>query len=264
MNVTMALIQELRQKTGVGIMDCKEALNVSNTLDDACIYLREKGLAKAVKKSGRDATAGGVFIALNDDQSAGCIVKVNCETDFVSQNETFQSFGAAIVQAALAKNSAHVDDLMVNETPLPIAITDMVAKTGENIQIDSLHHVSGRFVSGYTHMNGTIGVLVGFDQTIETALGKDIAMQIAAANPSYINRDDVPQSILDTERDLLKNQAIENGKPEKIIEQIVNGLINKYYEENCLLDQVFIKDPKIFIRDLLKETTVSAMYRLSL
>ena len=113
-------------------------------------------------------------------------------------------------------------------------------------------------------MNGTIGVLVGFDSQIDPVLGKDIAMQVAAANPTYINRKDVPQSVLDNERDVLKKQAIENGKPEKIIDQIVNGLINKYYEENCLVDQVFIKDQKVFIRDLLKSTTVSSMYRFAL
>lgn len=264
MDVTMALIQELRQKTGVGIMDCKEALTASNTLEDACNYLREKGLAKAVKKSDRDTTAGGVFIAINADQSAGFIVKVNCETDFVSQNDTFQSFGAAVVQAALDANDTSVDALSINGTPLSTALTDMVAKTGENIQIDTIQHVAGSHVSGYIHMNSTIGVLVGFDSKIDAALGKDIAMQVAAANPTYINRKDVPQSVLDSERDVLKKQAIENGKPEKIIDQIVNGLINKYYEENCLVDQVFIKDQKVFIRDLLKSTTVSSMYRFAL
>ena len=264
MDVTMALIQELRQKTGVGIMDCKEALTESNTVEDACNYLREKGLAKAVKKSDRDATAGGVFIAIQSDQSLGCIVKINCETDFVSQNETFQSFGNTVVQAALSANETNAEALIVDGTPLPTALTDMVAKTGENIQIDTIERIAASHVSGYIHMNGTIGVLVGFDASIDAALGKDIAMQIAAANPTYIHRDDVPQTVLDNERDVLKKQAIENGKPEKIIDQIVSGLINKYYEENCLLDQMFIKDQKVVIRDLLTDTTVSSMYRFSL
>ena len=216
--ITAALVKELRERTGAGMMDCKKALTaVEGDMDKAIDFLREKGLAAAAKKAGRIAAEGVVGYALSEDGKVGCIVEINCETDFV-------------------------------------------AKIGEKISVRrfALYEAPEGLVAAYIHGGGKIGVLVEMKGG-NAELGKDIAMQVAAANPSYLERSQVPAAELEHEKEVLSEQARNEGKPEKIIEKMVLGRINKYYKEVCLVDQEFVKDPDQTIAKLLKANNAEVL-----
>lgn len=255
--ITASMVKELRTSTGAGMMDCKKALTEADgDMAKAVDILREKGLSQAAKKAGRIAAEGAVVSYVSEDGKVGVIVEVNCETDFVGHNEGFQTLAKSIAKQVAVAAPADVDALLASEMDgktVKDLVTEAVAKIGENISVrrfERFESAEGQVYS-YIHGGGKIGVLVDMKGG-DAELGKDVAMQVAAANPSYLNRDQVPAAELEHEKTVLSEQARNEGKPEKIIEKMVIGRINKYYKEVCLLDQEFIKDGDLTITKLLK------------
>ena len=256
MSITAGMVKELRERTGAGMMDCKKALTQTNgDMDKAIDFLREKGLAAAAKKASRVAAEGVVASYISEDNKVGVIVEINCETDFVAKTDNFQTMVNAI-SAHIAKTApADLDALNASEIEagktVNALVTESIAKIGENISLRRFarYEVEEGLVSAYIHAGGKIGVLVNLKGG-NVELGKDLAMHVAAANPSYLNRDQVPTAELEHEKAVLSEQARNEGKPEKIIEKMVTGRIQKYYKEVCLLDQEFVKDPDFTIAKL--------------
>ena len=249
-------VQKLREMTGVGMMDCKKALTEANgDFDKAIEWLREKGLAAQTKKAGKIA-AEGVSYAITADNGVGVVIEVNSQTDFVAKNEVFQGFVKDLATIVGNENPADVEALKACTYPgtdrtVADVTADKVLAIGENIQVRRFVRYAEGVNVPYIHMGGKIGVLVnleveGIEADKVTELGKDIAMQIAAMNPAYLDKSDVDQTTLDKEKEILLIQAKEDpknaNKPENIIEKMVMGRIGKYYEENCLLQQAFVKD----------------------
>ena len=243
--ITAALVKELREITGAGMMDCKKALvECEGDKDKAIDYLREKGIAKAAKKAGRIASEG--VVAAASDGKTACIVEINSETDFVAKNENFLALVKKIAEHIVACKPADMDALNASQMDgktVAEVMTEAVASIGEKLSLRrfEVYTTEDGQLATYIHMGGKIGVIVelsGGDAT----LGKDVAMQIAAAKPQCIGREDVDQEALAHEREVLRKQALEEGKPEKIVEKMVDGRINKYYKEVCLVEQEFVKD----------------------
>lgn len=262
--ITAALVKELRERTGAGMMDCKKALTaVEGDMDKAIDFLREKGLAAAAKKAGRIAAEGVVGYCLSEDGKVGTIVEVNCETDFVAKTDNFKELVSKIAAHIVATKPADIDALLASEIEgqtVADLVTASIAKIGEKINVRrfALYEAPEGLVSAYIHGGGKIGVLVEMKGG-SAELGKDIAMQVAAANPSYLERTQVPAAELEHEKEVLAEQAKNEGKPEKIIEKMVMGRINKYYKEVCLVDQDFVKDPEQTISKLLKANNAEVL-----
>ncbi len=262
--ITAALVKELRERTGAGMMDCKKALTaVEGDMDKAIDFLREKGLAAAAKKAGRIAAEGvvGAFVAA--DGKIGTIVEINCETDFVAKTDNFKELVTKIAAHIVATKPADVDALLASELDgqsVADLVTASVAKIGEKISVRrfALFEAPEGQVAAYIHGGGKIGVLVELKGG-SAELGKDIAMHVAAANPSYLERSQVPAAELEHEKEVLAEQAKNEGKPEKIIEKMVLGRINKYYKEVCLVDQEYVKDPDQTIAKLLKANNAEVL-----
>ena len=255
--ITAALVKTLRERTGAGMMDCKKALSAcEGDLDKAVDFLREKGLSQAAKKASRVAAEGAVAAYVSEDAKVGVIVEVNCETDFVAKTDDFQALAHTIAEHIAKTNPKDVEALKestLEGKKVSDLVTEKVAKIGENISLRRFvrYEVQEGLVASYIHAGGKIGVLVDLKGG-DAALGKDIAMKVAATNPAYLNRTQVPADVLDHEKEVLAEQAKNEGKPEKIIEKMVIGRIQKYYKENCLVDQEFVKDPDQSITKLLK------------
>ena len=248
-------VKDLRERTGCGMMDCKKALTETDgDFEKAIEYLREKGLAAATKKAGRIAADGMVFATVDRENKVGVVVEVNSETDFVAKNEMFREFVADVASVVAKENPATVEELLTKAMPngdtVEAALQEKILVIGENLKIRRFVRYEGPCVA-YIHAGGTHGVLVNFEVSDEVfakaefeAYGKDIAMQIAAANPSYLNKEEVPAEVLEKEKEILTQQAINEGKPAAIAEKMVAGRIAKYYKENCLVEQAFVKDDK--------------------
>ena len=259
--ITAAMVKELREITGAGMMDCKKALAATDGDKEKAIdFLREKGIAKAEKKAGRIASEGVVAAYVSDDAKLAAVVEVNCETDFVANTDNFHAMVEKIAKHIAEANPADMDAL--NESVLDgksVAefVTEAVASIGEKISIRRFERYACEdgLIASYIHMGGKIGVIV--ELTGGTAeQGKDVAMQVAAAKPSCVDRSSVDQKDLDHEREVLRKQALEEGKPEKIVEKMVDGRINKYYKEVCLIEQPFIKDPDQTVQNILGDVKV--------
>ena len=268
MAVTAAMVKDLREKTGAGMMDCKKALaETDGDMQKAIDYLREKGIAKAAKKSGRIAAEGAVAAYVSKDEKIGVVVEVNCETDFAAKNEQFRALEKQIAETIAEKDPKDLDalnEIKVGGKKISDLVTEATATIGEKISIRRFtrYTTEGRIAS-YIHLGGKIGVLVDLTGgTVE--LGKDVAMQIAASNPIAVDRSDVPTEELEHEKEVLRKQALEEGKPEKIIERMVEGRINKFYKEVCLVEQVFVKDPEKAVKDVLGKTKVNRFVRYQL
>ena len=261
MEVTAQMVKELRTRTGAGIMDCKEALKENEgDFEEAVRYLREKGLSSAAKKAGRAASEGQVYASLVEDGRMGVLVEVNCETDFVARTEDFQ--------ALLDTVASHVKDNGGDDLAeaLKEVTTEAIAKLGENIVVARGERValgdndSGKVVS-YIHPGGRIGVLLEMgcetsERADDAAFGetaRDLAMHIAASSPQFLSEDRIPEVVLQSEREILLAQQKDSGKPENILEKIVEGRINKYKKEICLLDQPFVKDTDKTVQAYLKD-----------
>ena len=251
-------VQALREKTGVGMMDCKKALVESDgDMEKAIDFLREKGLAAATKKAGRIAAEGVVLAYNNEEKKIGVVVEVNSETDFVAKNQEFQSFVLDIAKTIAASNPADVDALLAESSRAASAPCRRTCRirslpSARILKIRRFERVEG-VVSTYVHGGGTVGVMVHFDADDATAanekfkaMGKDVAMQIAAMNPAYLDEASVPADVIAHEKEILTAQLAEDeknkNKPAQVIEKIVQGRIGKYYKENCLMDQQFVKD----------------------
>jgi len=265
--ITAALVKELREKSGAGMMDAKKALQETNGDFEAAVdFLRKKGLAKAEKKSSRTAAEGLVSIITNGTQ--GAVVEVNSETDFVARNDGFQEFVRNVSQSALSvdnvdalKSADYADGKNVADT-----LTGLIATIGENMSIRRMENlsVSNGVVSGYVHNAvadnlGKIGVLVALESEADTdkleELGKQIAMHAAAAFPKYLTRDQVDADVLERERNIIREQALAEGKPAEIVEKMLEGRIRKYCEEICLMDQKFVMDDKQTITQVLEQAS---------
>ena len=265
MEINATLVKELREKTGVGLMACKKALKETNgDIEESIKKLREKGLATASKKSDRTANEGRVFIATSPNSDKVVIVEVNCETDFVASNDDFSTFGNSIATHILDNNIqdlAALESSAVTGKNFPDYVSEYVLKLGEKLNIKQFKTQQAPF-GHYIHMNHKIGIIVQFSNKVEEETAKSIAMHIAATNPKYIKSDEVPESELDAERQIIRTQALNEGKPEKILDKIVEGKLSKYYKEHCLLDQAYIKDDKKSIREVLTDqTTVTEFIR---
>lgn len=255
--ITASMVKELRTTTGAGMMDCKKALvEAGGDVAKAVDILREKGLSQAAKKASRIAAEGAVVSYIADNGKVGAVVEVNCETDFVGKNVNFQELARSIAKHVVETNPADVEALLaskMNDKTVKEIVTEAVANMGENISIRRFVRYESKEgeVFSYIHGAGKIGVLVEMKGT-DAELGKDISMQVAAANPSYMDRSEVSDEELEHEKNVLREQARNEGKPDAIIEKMVLGRVNKYYKEVCLVDQPFIKDGDISISKLLK------------
>ena len=250
-------VKELRDRTGVGMMDCKKALvSADGDMDKAIELLREKGLAVAAKKAGRIAAEGMVTAIVDREKKVGVLLEVNAETDFVAKNEKFQNFVSGVAKTILEQNPADVDTLMNmnydgTDATVDATLKDLILVIGENMKIRRFARLEGDCVS-YVHGGGKIGVLVQFDTDLADTdgfveCGKDVAMQIAAAAAQYLNKEDVPEDVVAKEKEILTAQAMNEGKPQNIAEKMVMGRINKFYKEVCLSEQPFIKDDKVSV-----------------
>lgn len=259
--ITAAMVKDLREKTGAGMMDCKKALNeTGGDMSKAIDYLREKGIAKAAKKSGRIAAEGAVAAYVSADKKVGAVAEINCETDFTANNENFRALTKKITEHIAKNNFADVDELNASiiegKKTVNDLVTEATATIGEKISVRRFakYATEGKITS-YIHAGGKIGVLVemtgGSDE-----LGKDVAMQIAASAPTAIDRAGVDAADLEHEKEILRKQALEEGKPEKIVDKMVEGRINKFYKEVCLIEQIFVKDNEKTVKDILGKEKV--------
>ena len=248
--ITAEQVKALREKTGAGMMDCKKVLTETDgDMDKAIELLRERGIAKAAKKSDRVAAEGLVYACVSDDKKVGALVEVNAETDFVGKNEEFRNFVADVAKQVVEKNPKDMEELLAQESiavagkTVSEVLTDKIATIGENMNIRRfVRFETDGLVESYIHGDGKIGVLVEMAKG-EAELAKDLCMQIAAAKPEYLKESDVPAEVVEKEMEILKAQAMNEGKPAEIAEKMVKGRIGKFYSEICLLDQDFVKDP---------------------
>lgn len=256
--ITAELVKELREKTGAGMMDCKKVLTETDgDMEKAAELLRERGIAKAAKKSSRVAAEGLVAAYVSEDKKVGSVVEVNSETDFVAKNDEFRAFVNDIAKQVATKNPATVEELLSQkyldtDSTVQEVLTSKIATIGENMSVRRFARYEAQgLVESYIHGDGKIAVLVNFEKGEET-LAKDVCMQIAAARPEYLSREEVPAEAVQKEMEILKVQAMNEGKPAEIAEKMVQGRIGKFYSEICLLDQEFVKDASVKVGDLIK------------
>ncbi|MGX8700017.1 translation elongation factor Ts [Caproiciproducens sp.] len=259
-------VAALREKTGCGMMDCKKALEASSGNMDAAIdFLREKGLAAATKKAGRIAAEGVAFACLNEEGTVGVDIEVNAETDFVAKNADFQHFVKVCADTVIESNPADVEALLQckasgSDQTVDAMLKDKILTIGENIKIRRFKRFEG-VVAPYIHAAGKIGVLVKFDTSAEIAAkeefkeyAKNIAMQIAAISPQYLDQKSVPADVVEHEKTILKEQIINDGKPAAIADKIVTGRLGKFFKEICLLDQAYVKDGDLSVQQYTEAT----------
>ena len=249
-------VMKLRELTGTGMMDCKKALtDADGDMDRAAEILREKGLAKAAKKADRIAAEGIVDSYISEDGNVGVVVEVNCETDFVAKTDAFKALVAVIAKQIADVAPADVPALLESsyeDGTIKSLLTDSVFKIGENINVRRFERIEG-FVDSYIHLGGKIGVLVQADKKPDAEKIHDVALQIAAAKPSYIVKDEVPADEIEHEKHILREQALNEPKPkpEAIIEKMITGRIQKYFKEVCLMEQPFVKDDSMTVEKMI-------------
>lgn len=264
--ITAALVKELRERTGAGMMDCKKALTETNgDMDKAIEVLREKGLAAAAKKAGRIAAEGLVTTYISEDMKTGSVVEVNCETDFVAINADFKEFAKNLAKMASVTDATTVEEFVASKyiadetKTISEVLTGLIATIGENMNVRRFQKFTSDngSIGSYIHGGGRIGVLAQVscekDSEVIDVLAKDLAMQVAAANPLFLNEASVDQEAIAKEREIYRVQALNEGKPEKIVDKMVDGRIKKYYKEVCLVDQVWVKNPDLTISKLVAE-----------
>ena len=271
MAVTMADISHLRKMSGAGMMDCKNALEeAGNDFDKAMEIIRKKGQAVAAKRSDRDASEGCVLATENDDFAA--IVAVKCETDFVAKNGDFVAMTQSFLDAAMANKPANTEELLnialSNGRTVENHITDRIGVTGEKMELGFYEFVKGVSTISYIHPGNKLATIVAFNKPVERQVARDIAMQVAAMNPVSVTPAEVAQSVIDTEMEIARDKARQAGKPENLLDRIAEGALQKFFKENTLLQQEFVKDSKLTIDQYLKqqdkELTVTAFKRITL
>ena len=275
MAITAQEVNKLRKMTGAGMMDCKKALTEADgDFDKAIELLRKKGQKVSASRSDRETTEGVVFVKTNTDATEGTLVTLTCETDFVAKNDQFLAIGNEILDAAVSNNPADIDALKAlpsGDITIGERIIEFVGRIGEKLEISHYETMTADAVVPYIHSGSKLGVLVGLQNTNGTDVieaGKDVAMQIAAMNPIAVDKDGVDASVVEKEIEIGKDQARQEGKPEAMLEKIAMGKLNKYYKENTLLAQAFVKDNKQSIAQYLdgvsKGLTVSAFKRIAI
>lgn len=272
--ITAADVNKLRKQTGAGMMDCKKALVESDgDFEKAIDYLRKKGQKVAAKRSDREAGEGVVLSKVSSDNSFGAAIMVNCETDFVAKNEDFIAYGQSLLDAAVENKIASIEDLKaftLDGKTVEDSLTDQIGKIGEKIEIGGYSCKEGAYLKSYIHPGNRLATVVEMSKAIDGVdeVSKDVAMQVAAMNPVALNKDSVSQEVIDRELEVAKDQIRQEGKPENMVEKIAMGKLNKFFKENTLLSQAFIKDSKInvetYVKQLDKEMTVASFIRLSL
>ena len=265
------MVKELREMTDAGMMECKKALvEADGDMEKAVDVLRTRGLAAAAKKAGRATNEGTVMTVLADDAKSAAVVELNCETDFVGMNEKFKAYAEKLGRAALAANAADVEALRASTfegEPVEDILTDAIHVLGENIQLPRATTVNAGGIASYIHGGGKIGVLVqaaspaGASEAVLTA-AKDCALQIAAMKPSYLKREDVPATVLEEEKTVVLAQMAEDPKmktkPQQVLAKIAEGKVGKYYSENCLLEQTFVKDGSMNVKQYVDSVAKAA------
>lgn len=275
MAITAADVNKLRQMTGAGMMDCKNALVESDgDFEKAIDILRKKGQKLAVKRADRDANQGIVVARVTADKTFGAIIMLNCETDFVAKNVEFVEFANNLVDLAVTKKPATLDELKaltLNGRTVSDGVTDLTGKTGEKMELAHYHCIEAPVVVAYNHFGNRLATILGFNKTGVPGFeetGKFVAMQVAAMSPIAVDKDDVAKDVIEREIEIGKEQARAEGKPEEMLEKIALGKLNKFYKESTLLNQEFINDGKLSVREFLqtadKELTVKCFYRLQL
>ncbi len=271
--ISASEVNKLRKMTGAGMMDCKKALTTTDgNFDEAIKVIREKGQAIANKRSDREATEGVALSKISADSKLGVIIAVNCETDFVAKNESFINFAKSILDLALENNPADLDalkNLELNGKTVAENIIEQTGIIGEKVDLSYYDKIADSQIAAYIHSDKKLATLISLNKDgVDEQIGKDVAMQVAAMNPISLDKDDVPQKVIDTELEIGKKQALAEGKPENLIEKIAMGKLGKYYKENTLINQTFIKDNKMTVKQYLqsadKDLTVTAFKRFSL
>jgi len=274
-NITASEVNKLRQQTGAGMMDCKNALVESDgDIEKAIDLLRKKGQKLALKRADRDANQGIVIAKTTDDRKFAGIIMLNCETDFVAKNEEFIQYAHKVLDCAVASRAKSLDELktlVIEGRTIAEGVTDLTGKTGEKMELAHYEFVEAPRVVAYNHFGNRLAAVLGFN--LETAenldeVGKFVSMQVAAMSPVAVDKDDVSKELIEREMEVGKEQARAEGKPEEMVEKIAMGKLNKFYKESTLLNQEFINDNKMTIRDYItkadKNLTVTKFYRLQL
>lgn len=270
--ISAADVKKLRTMTGAGMMDCKRALEESNgDFQTAIDIIRKKGQAVANKRADREATEGAVLAGVSANGKRGAIVVLNCETDFVAKNQGFIDFTKSILNLALDKNPSNLDELKMlklGDMTVADAVTNQIGVIGEKIDLSFFEKVESAHVVSYIHPGNKLATVVAFNQVTEIDVAKDIAMQVAAMSPVAVAKDDVPQSVIDKEIEIGKEQARNEGKPEDMLEKIALGKLNKFFKESILLNQEFTKNNKLTVKQYLeqidKNLTVTKFLRFAL
>ncbi len=261
MAITAQQVNELRKKTGAGMMDCKKALTEANgDMTKAIELLRKKGASVAAKRAEKSANEGMILTRVSDDKSTGTMVEVNCETDFVANSDEFRKFAGQVLDSVYDKKPATIDELFQNNFGLKESMEEVLGKVGEKIEVSRFTNEKAEngIVVDYVHLGAKLGVLIVLNEAATekdeaAALGKDFAMQVAAMKPICTYREEVPKDTIDKEIEIYKALAQKEGKPEQILDKIAQGKLNKFYQENCLIEQAFIKDNTKSVGDVLKE-----------
>ncbi len=273
--ITAQDVNKLRTMTGAGMMDCKKALTeAEGDFEKAIEILRKKGQKVSASRSDRDAKEGSVFVITSDDKKEAVLIALNCETDFVAKNDEFQNLGKLIAQTAFAKKPATTEALLaekVDGLSLADKITELVGKIGEKLEVSAFVHMTGEAVIPYIHAGSKLGVLVslkGVNGKDVTDAGKDVGMQIAAMNPVAVDEKQVDKTLIEKELEIAKAQIIAEGKPENMVEKIAAGKLNKFFKDNTLLPQTFVKDNSKTVAQYLdsvtKGLTVAEFKRVSI
>lgn len=264
----MELIKKLREMTGAGMVDCQKALaEAGNDIDTAVEILRKKGITKAAKRGDRETNEGVIKLMLSDDASEGYMLELNSETDFVSRNEKFQEMADLILTVIKDSKPNNLDELLaltINDLSVKETLDNLSGTIGEKMVVKNFAIVRAQTVAAYSHLGGKIGVLVGLDKSDKQDLAYDVAMHIAAASPRYLYPSEVKAEDLEKEKEIYKEQLLKEGKPEAMIDKIVEGKMAKYYSEVCLLEQEYIKDDKKKVKDVLADVKVLEFVRFTL
>ena len=272
MDISTADVVKLRKATGAGMMDCKNALNEADgNFDRAVEIIREKGKLVASKRADRESSEGVVLAKVSDDKSFGAIMSLNCETDFVAKNENFIALTDKIISLAIQNRCTSLDEvkaLMMDGRTIGDQVLEQTGIIGEKIELPYYDCIAAAYISPYIHPGNKLATLAGFSKVIEYQAGRDVAMQIAAMNPVAIDNEDVPAEIVDQELKIAKEKFRLEGKPEAMLDKIAQGALQKFFQDSTLLNQIYVKDGKITIREFLaqndKALTITAFDRYSL
>ena len=272
MKVTATEVNNLRKSTGAGMMDCKKALVEANGDHEKAIeILRKRGQKVAANRAERESTEGVVLLKVNQEKSEGVIISLNCETDFVAKNKDFLNFATEILN--IAENVTSIEDLLNSKIGSLIIADKLVEQTGiigEKIEIGNFQKLSGKYIGGYVHAGNKIASLVALSDSLPFSkeVSKNVAMQVAAMNPLALNENSVDSSVVEKETEIIKEQLIKEGRPENIIDNIIVGKLKRFYKDNTLVNQSYIKDSKISVEDYVKsidkDLTIKSFVRVSL